>query len=71
MSFDIIMWSQNMEKNQIMLHGYRQLYSLHKNRRCSHRHCRMCETRFDTSNHELELLKTITYNHYLKKSRKK
>ena len=39
-----------------MLHGYRQLYSLYKNRR--HKNvdiAKDAETRFDTSNYELDI----------------
>ena len=39
-----------------MLHGYRQLYSLYKNRR--HKNVNIAkdvETRFDTSNYELDI----------------
>ena len=30
------------EKGKIMLHGYRKIYSLHKNRRHFRRHCKKC-----------------------------
>ena len=30
------------EKNRIMLHGYRQLYGLHENKRDLRRHCKTC-----------------------------
>ena len=37
-----------------MLHGYTQLYSLHKNRRYLRRHSKNVEARFDTSNFEIK-----------------
>ena len=37
-----------------MLHGYRQLYSIHKNRRHLRSHCKNAEARFDTSNNLLD-----------------
>ena len=36
------------------LHGYRQLYSPHKNRRHMHRYAKDVETRFDTSSYEVD-----------------
>ena len=39
-----------MEKNEIMLHGYRHLYSLHKNRR----YLQDVDMRFDTLNYKLD-----------------
>ena len=39
---------KNGEKN--MLHGYRQLYSLHKNRRYLSKHAKDVERRFNSSN---------------------
>ena len=39
-----------------MLHGYRQLYSLYKNRRYKNVDiAKDVETRFDTSNYELDI----------------
>ena len=43
-----------MEKSRIMLHGYRQFYSLHKNRNTYVDIAKDVETRFDTSNYNLE-----------------
>ena len=40
MGFDVIMLNGYMENNKIMSHGYRQLYSLHKNRRHLRRYCK-------------------------------
>ena len=37
-----------------MLHGYRQLYSLHKHRLFLQKYCGDVETRLDTSNYELD-----------------
>ena len=41
-------------KSIIMLHRYRQLYSLRKNRRHLCTHCKDVETRFDTSNYKFD-----------------
>ena len=44
-SFGMIIGNQNMEKkkkSEIMLRGYRQLYSLHKSRRHLRRYCKRC-----------------------------
>ena len=54
MVFSVIVVNQNMEKSEIMLHGHRQLYSLHNNRRHLCRHCKDVETRFDASNYNLD-----------------
>ena len=37
-----------------MLHGHTQFYSIHKKRRHLLRHCKRFETRFDTSNDQLD-----------------
>ena len=42
MDFSVITVNQNMEKSEIMLHGHRQLYSLHNNRSHLRRHCKRC-----------------------------
>ena len=36
-----------------MLHGHKQLYSIHKSRRHLRRYCKNIEVRFDTSNYKL------------------
>ena len=41
-------------KRKVMLHGYRQLYSPHKNRIHLLRHCKRCWKKIDTSNDEIE-----------------
>ena len=41
-------------KNDIVLYGYRHLYSLHQNRKHLRRYSKDVEKRFDTSNFELE-----------------
>ena len=37
-----------------MLHKYRRLYSLHKNRRYLCTHCKRCSKKFDISIYELD-----------------
>ena len=61
MSAGIFTSNQNMKKNTIMLIGYRQLYSLHKNIYSDIKDfysdiTKDVETRFDTSNYELDRL---------------
>ena len=41
-------------KSKIVLHGYRQLYSLHENRDIYSVIVKYVKTRFDTSNYELD-----------------
>ena len=43
-----------MKKNQYQLHQFRQLYSLHKNRRHYTDIAKDVEAKFDTSNYELD-----------------
>ena len=43
-----------MEKNPVILHGCRQLHSLHKNRRHYVDIVKLVDARFHTSNYELE-----------------
>ena len=38
--FCMIIWNEDMEKSKIMLDGYGQLYSLHKNKRHLRRYCK-------------------------------
>ena len=40
MSFGMITQHKDWRESEIMLHGYRQLYSLHENRRHLRRHCK-------------------------------
>ena len=41
------------KKCRVMLHGHKQLYSIHKSRRHLRRYCKNIEVRFDTSNYKL------------------
>ena len=52
MDFGMIMWKQITKEKQIMLHGYRQLYGLHKTRRYLFKHCKIFLNK--VWSHELE-----------------
>ena len=41
MDFGMIMGKQITKEKQLMLHGYRQLYGLHKTRRYLFKHCKI------------------------------
>ena len=43
-----------MRRSKIILHGYRQLYSIHKNRKHLQNIAKDVETKFDTSTYKLE-----------------